>query len=56
MSNNDGQTFVVQAGQAFKLLATNPLGERLTASPAVTGSQLIYRTDSHVYCIGLPPH
>ena len=36
----------------FKLLATNSLGERITASPAVTGNWLIYRTDSHLDCIG----
>lgn len=51
-SNNDGTTFVVQAGREFKLLARNELGERITASPAVSGDQLIYRTDSHLYCIG----
>jgi hypothetical protein len=43
---------VVRAGRAFKVLATNPLGERITASPAVTGNWLIYRTDSHLYCLG----
>ena len=52
LSDNDGKTFVVKAGRAFKLLATNPLGERITASPAVTGNRLIYGTDSHLYCIG----
>ena len=52
VSNNDGTTFVVQAGREFKLLATNELGERITASPAISGDELIYRTDSHLYCIG----
>jgi outer membrane protein assembly factor BamB len=52
LSNNDGKTFVVKAGREFKLLATNQLGERITASPAITGNWLIYRTDSHLYCIG----
>lgn len=52
LNNNDGQTFVVQAGKSFELLATNGLGERITASPAVVGNQLIYRTDSHVFCVG----
>ena len=52
LSNNDGKTFVVRAGATFELLATNDLGERITASPAVSGDELIYRTDSHVYCIG----
>jgi outer membrane protein assembly factor BamB len=52
LSDNDGKTFVVKAGREFKLLATNSLGERITASPAITGNRLIYRTDSHLYCIG----
>jgi outer membrane protein assembly factor BamB len=52
LSNNDGTTFVVEAGKEFKLLSTNKLGERITASPAISGTELIYRTDSHVYCIG----
>ncbi|MDB5384447.1 MAG: pvaA 3 [Planctomycetaceae bacterium] len=52
LSNNDGKTFVVQAGPQFQLLATNDLGERISASPAVSGNDLIYRTDSHLYCIG----
>jgi len=52
VSDNDGATFVVEAGTRFKLLGTNHLGERITASPAISGSTLIYRTDSHVYCIG----
>lgn len=51
LSNNDGATFVVKAGPQFELLSTNNLGERITASPAVSGNNLFYRTDSHVYCI-----
>jgi outer membrane protein assembly factor BamB len=52
LSDTDGATFVVQAGTAFRLLGTNRLGERITASPAVSDDALIYRTDSHLYCIG----
>ena len=52
VSNNDGTTFVVKAGKNFELLSTNELGERITASPAISGNDLIYRTDSHLYCIG----
>jgi outer membrane protein assembly factor BamB len=51
LSNNDGTTFVVKAGPQFELLSTNNLGERITASPAVSGNNLFYRTDSHVYCL-----
>jgi outer membrane protein assembly factor BamB len=52
LSDIEGTTFVVKAGREFELLATNSLGERITASPAISGSDLIYRTDSHVFCIG----
>jgi outer membrane protein assembly factor BamB len=52
LSDNDGKTFVVKAGREFHLVATNPLGERISASPAIAGSLLIYRTDSHLYCVG----
>jgi outer membrane protein assembly factor BamB len=52
LSNNEGSTFVVRAGKEFELIARNELGERITASPAVSGHQFIYRTDSHLYCIG----
>jgi outer membrane protein assembly factor BamB len=51
LANNDGTIFVVKAGEAFELLETNSLGERITASPAVSGKSVFYRTDSHLYCI-----
>jgi outer membrane protein assembly factor BamB len=51
VSNNQGQTFVIRAGKDFELLSSNQLGERITASPAISGKLLIYRTDSHLYCI-----
>ena len=51
LSNNEGKTLVVGAGPQFELLATNDLGERITASPAISGNDLIYRTDSHLYLI-----
>jgi outer membrane protein assembly factor BamB len=51
-SNNDGVTFVLKAGTEFEVVGTNSLGERVTASPAITGDAMIYRTDSHLYCVG----
>jgi outer membrane protein assembly factor BamB len=52
LSNNDGSTFVVAAGPKFKLIAQNELDERITASPAISHGQLIYRTDSKLLCLG----
>ena len=46
LSNNDGKTFVVRAGTELELVATNDLGGRISASPAITRNNLIYRTDS----------
>jgi outer membrane protein assembly factor BamB len=51
LSNNDGETFVIRAGREFELLGTNTLGERMTASPALSGKDLYIRTDSTVYCL-----
>ena len=51
LSNNDGETFVVKAGREYQLISTNSLEERISASPAISGQSLIYRTDSHLYCI-----
>lgn len=53
-SNEDGQTFVVEAGPEFRLLATNELGERITASPALSGGRIIYRTDATLWCLEGP--
>jgi len=52
LSDNDGKTFVVQAGKEFVLLSKNSLGERISASPAISENDIIYRTVSHLYCIG----
>jgi outer membrane protein assembly factor BamB len=55
LSDNDGAVYVLKAGREFKLIATNQLGERITASPAVSGNRVYYRTDSHLYCIEQAP-
>jgi outer membrane protein assembly factor BamB len=54
VNNTDGLTTVVKAGPAFEAVASNDLGERITASPAVSGGEFIYRTDSHLYCVTRP--
>ncbi|HEY1601757.1 MAG TPA: PQQ-binding-like beta-propeller repeat protein [Pirellulales bacterium] len=49
--NQDGRTFVVEAGPEFKLLATNTLDDGCMASPAVYGKSLFLRTETHLYRI-----
>lgn len=50
-TNDDGQTFVVEAGRAFKLLRTNELGEQTLASPALVDGTWYWRTASSLRAI-----
>jgi outer membrane protein assembly factor BamB len=49
--SEDGETFVIQAGPEYKLLARNSLNEMSLASPAVAGRSLFIRTATKLYCI-----
>jgi outer membrane protein assembly factor BamB len=51
-TNDEGQTFVVQAGAAFKLLRTNELKARVLASPALVDGIWYWRTDKELIAIG----
>jgi outer membrane protein assembly factor BamB len=44
LTNDDGQTFVVEAGRQFKLLRVNELGEQTLASPALVDGTWYWRT------------
>ena len=44
LTNDEGQTFVVQAGRTFKLLHVNELGEQTLASPALVDGTWYWRT------------
>jgi outer membrane protein assembly factor BamB len=46
-----GVTYIVQAGQEFKVLGKNSLGEMCWASPAVAEHSLFLRTVDHLFCI-----
>jgi outer membrane protein assembly factor BamB len=55
ITNEQAVTTVLAAGDKFEVKATNELdGSYTLASPAVSGSQLFVRTESHLYCIGKP--
>ena len=51
-TNDDGQTFVMRAGQAFDLLHVNDIGERTLASPALVDGKWYIRTDRHLVAVG----
>jgi len=49
--SEDGDTYVIQSGPAFKVLGKNSLNEMALATPAVSGGSLIIRTASKLYRI-----
>ncbi|MGH8245626.1 MAG: PQQ-binding-like beta-propeller repeat protein, partial [Gammaproteobacteria bacterium] len=53
-TSEDGEIFVVKAGPQYELLAVNPIGEVLMATPAIARGMLIVRSMRHVYGIGEP--
>jgi len=49
---DNGETTVVEAGPEFKVLAKNPLGEKVQASMAVSQGHFFIRTERNLFCIG----
>jgi outer membrane protein assembly factor BamB len=52
LPSEDGDIFVVRAGEQFELLKTNSMDEPVMATPAIAGGLLIVRTQHQVYGIG----
>jgi outer membrane protein assembly factor BamB len=52
--DQDGRTFVVQAGPEFKVLGKNEIGEMCWATPAAANGALFLRSRDHLYCIRQP--
>jgi len=53
--SQEGDTYVVKAGSEFEIVGQNPLGEPIGASPAVAGSRIYIRGESHLFAIGDVP-
>lgn len=49
--SEEGVTFVVTAGENFKVLHTNVLDEMAQATPALVGERLLIRTETKLYSI-----
>jgi outer membrane protein assembly factor BamB len=52
LAGEDGEVFVVKAGPKPDLLATNPMGEVLMATPALSDGLVIVRGLKHLFAIG----
>ena len=51
---DNGETTVVEAGPEYKVLAKNPLGEKVKASAALSQGQIFIRTEKNLFCLGQP--
>ncbi len=49
--SEEGQTFVIAAGEKFQLLHVNELDDMAQASPALVGERLLIRTEHRLYSI-----
>jgi hypothetical protein len=52
MASETGETFVLRAGREPRVLARNDLGERLIASPAISGGRIFLRSDGGLFAVG----
>ncbi len=53
MFSEDGDVFVVKTGPKYELLSTNPVGEVMMASPAISDGLIIVRGVKHVFAFGV---
>jgi outer membrane protein assembly factor BamB len=49
--DEEGQTFVVAAGEKFELRHTNVLEDMALATPAIAGDRLLLRTEHRLYSV-----
>src|SRR5262249_14156677 len=52
LSSEDGDIFVVNAGSKFELAGTNPIGQLLMATPAISGGMMLVRAEHDLFAIG----
>jgi hypothetical protein len=50
--NDKGVMNVIRAGDKYELVATDDLGEKCFASPAISGGQVFVRSQQSLFCIG----
>ncbi|MBL8189477.1 MAG: PQQ-binding-like beta-propeller repeat protein, partial [Acidobacteria bacterium] len=50
-SSEDGEVFVIKAGPKFELLSTNPVGEVMMATPAISDGMIFIRGQKHLIAV-----
>jgi len=51
LTNEDGETHVIQSGPEFAVLRTNSVGEPVLASPAIANGMIFIRGKDHLFAI-----
>lgn len=54
LTAEDGEVHVVRAGPRYEVLATNPVGEVLMATPALSDGVVLVRGLAHLHAFGAP--
>ena len=54
LSSQEGEIQVVKAGPAFEPLSSNPMGEPLMATPALSGDSVYVRGRHHLFAVSRP--
>ena len=52
IGSEEGDVHVIAAGETYKLLATNKLGEPLLATPAISEGVIYFRTAQSLIAVG----
>jgi hypothetical protein len=52
LTSEAGEVVVLSAIERPEVLARNELGERVLASPAISGGRIYFRSDLHLFAIG----
>ena len=51
-SRDPGEVVVIEASRRFHVIARNPVGAGMNATPAISGGKLFIRTNSNLICLG----
>jgi outer membrane protein assembly factor BamB len=52
LPSEDGDIFVIGAGKVFSLLSSNPMGERVMATPALADGRMFIRAERTLFAVG----
>ena len=52
LTSEDGDTYIIKTGPKHEVIATNPVGEPVYASPAISDGMIFIRGEKHLFCIG----